>query len=856
MNSTPTATSSTPDYSTLTQNKLDKHLLHASETGELLQVKELLSAGANKEAQTIWQNSPLQLAVRQDHTEIAKILIAAKANIDTQGQWQHTPLHWTARRGRTETAKLLICSGANIEAIEENQYTPLHFAAEEGHTEITKLLIIAGANIDALTSAKSVYGKYTPLHFAARHGRTEIAKLLIVAGANIDALTSTKTVYSKYTPLLFAVEEGHTEIAKLLIVAGTKINAQSKHNSTALNIASEDGHSDIVKLLLINDANIYLKDNDGDTPLHCASKKGHMEIVKLLISAGAKIHTKNKTGKTSLQLAHIYKHTEIENLIRSLEDTLFSAAQTGDLQAIKKVIKSIDINYNNLKGHTALHLAAQYGQIEITRYLIDHGANMFARTSFLRGKTPLDISITHKQTKIRNLLLFEMIKTGQKWALDKYIGFKLDLNKQDQHGKTLLHWAIINNKPLIMNKILSMDNIDLTIRDNAGNTPNHYAIEKELPSLNKRIMTQSIANCFGNIVGLDKQIDLIKPTCKYLSNPIKNFHLKAVAFHALLLYGPRGTGKTMTAKSLAREAACEFVELKLKTRSLENIKQAYNRAFAKAPAILFIDEIDQVAARDRNTKDLLIELIRQKTDAPVVVAGTTNWIEKLDKNVLKAFERVAQIKISLPTLASKKILLKRFIKSYLHGIDFNDTLSEFIDQYILKTRSKSGRELKELTIQACRNAQFRTKIENPRVTKDDLWKALNDQDPVRNMLITSLDRRLKNHTVEDRLIAQYSEKLGDMGQQNIELFVQKIKSRIDNTDSALAASSTQVLDLPKYFQQAFKEITSQIEEDTAAPTATASQEIHYHTHIVDSVVITGDAIDTTINFTTSQPSKT
>ena len=559
---------------------------------------------------------------------------------------------------------------------------------------------------------------------------------------------------------------------------------------------------------------------------------GHTTVAKLLIDAGTKITIKNDRGNTAAQLSRSGKHTDIENLITALPNKLLAASKKNNLPLIKLLIKqNVDINHYNTSGYTALHLAAQHGHLTVVQFLIDHGANLYAYTSFFNRIIPLDLAIKHKKTATRNLLLFEMIKTGQKWALDNYIGFKLDLNQQDHHGKTLLHWAIINDEPFIMNKLLTMNDIDLMIRDNVGNTPNHYAIEKEMPSLNKRIMTQSIANCFSNIVGLNTQIKTIEPTCQYLSDIVKNAHLKNIAFHALLLYGPRGTGKTMTAKSLAREAACEFVELKLKTRSLENIKKAYNTAFAKAPSILFIDEIDQVAARDKDTKNLLIELIKQETDAPIVFVGTTNWLEKLDKDLLKAFERVAQIQVPLPTLTSKKVLLKRFIKSYIHGIDFNETLDPFINEYTLKTRSKSGRELKQLVIQACRNAQTRTAkkgIKSPKVTKADLWKALQEQDPTKNMLIESINRRLNNYTVNDLLITKYSEKLENMGQPNIELFVQKIKYRIDNSQSDSTTSSTQTIDIQHYFEQAFREITKQLDDEND-PTAT-TQEIHHHTH--------------------------
>ncbi len=129
-----------------------------------------------------WKSSPLLLAARKGHTEIAKLLIKAGSHTNAKNKTGWTPLHIAAGYGRTEATKLLIEGRAEANAKDKDGWTPLHIAAWLGHIETVKVLVEARANIEAKGG-----NDWTPLHVATYHGRIRVVKVLIESGANINA---------------------------------------------------------------------------------------------------------------------------------------------------------------------------------------------------------------------------------------------------------------------------------------------------------------------------------------------------------------------------------------------------------------------------------------------------------------------------------------------------------------------------------------------------------------------------------------------------------------------------------------------------------------------------------------------
>jgi ankyrin repeat protein len=123
--------------------------------------------------------TPLLLASRWNHIEIAKLLLDRGADVKAKDNWGDTPLHRASRYNRIEIVGLLLEKGADMGAKNRWGQTPLHLASENNNIEIAKLLLDAGADVEAKDN-----DGWTPLHWASARNYIEIAKLLLERGAD------------------------------------------------------------------------------------------------------------------------------------------------------------------------------------------------------------------------------------------------------------------------------------------------------------------------------------------------------------------------------------------------------------------------------------------------------------------------------------------------------------------------------------------------------------------------------------------------------------------------------------------------------------------------------------------------
>lgn len=180
--------------------------------------------------------------------------------------------------------------------------------------------------------------------------------------------------------LLEAVRIGDFVAAKKALSCKADPNAQEQNGETALMIASANNHMEIVKLLLAYGANV----NGGGWivgyPLIEASREGHLEIAKLLLDKGADVNIMSDEGFTALDAAIVKNQVEVVQLLLN---------------------KGANPN-RYVAGATPLYDAAGYGYTKIVGLLIEHGADINAK-SFGRA-TPLAIAIQNNHLDVVNLL--------------------------------------------------------------------------------------------------------------------------------------------------------------------------------------------------------------------------------------------------------------------------------------------------------------------------------------------------------------------------------------------------------------------------------------------------------------------
>lgn len=184
----------------------------------------------------------------------------------------------------------------------------------------------------------------------------------------------------------------------------------------------------------------------------------------------------------------------------------------------------------------------------------------------------------------------------------------------------------------------------------------------------------------------------------------------------LLLAGPPGTGKTTIARVFAAQAGCSFypagasdLTSKWVGESEASVARLFARARDNAPSIVFLDEIDAVAAArseggssvlDRTLTQLLTEIDGITEQRGVFVMAATNRPDMLDPALLRGGRLSRTITIPLPDRAGRRRLLGLFSASMpLRDVD--------LDAVAARTDGFSGADLEALCQQAALRAMLR-----------------------------------------------------------------------------------------------------------------------------------------------------
>jgi cell division protease FtsH len=182
---------------------------------------------------------------------------------------------------------------------------------------------------------------------------------------------------------------------------------------------------------------------------------------------------------------------------------------------------------------------------------------------------------------------------------------------------------------------------------------------------------------FADVAGYEGVKSEIGEVIDFLRNPGRYQRAGAVAPRGLLMIGPPGTGKTLLARAVAGEASVpffsvtgsSFVELFVGVGA-SRVRDLFNEARKRAPAIIFIDEIDAIGQRragsgavvsnderEQTLNQLLSEMDGFDVTQGIVVLAATNRPEVLDPALLRPGRFDRQVTIPLPTLSERAAIL-------------------------------------------------------------------------------------------------------------------------------------------------------------------------------------------------------
>ncbi|MHB1667104.1 ATP-dependent zinc metalloprotease FtsH [Thiomonas sp.] len=230
----------------------------------------------------------------------------------------------------------------------------------------------------------------------------------------------------------------------------------------------------------------------------------------------------------------------------------------------------------------------------------------------------------------------------------------------------------------------------------------------------KVYMESSTGVSYDDVAGVDEAKAELKEVVDFLKNPVDHSRLGARAPKGVLLVGPPGTGKTLLARAVAGEAGVpffsisgsEFVEMFVGVGAAR-VRDLFEQARDKAPAIIFIDELDALGRargaspfggghdeKEQTLNQLLVELDGFDSASGLVILAATNRPEILDPALLRAGRFDRQVLVDRPD----KLGRVQVLQVHVRKIHLDPTVD--LEQVAALTPGFSGADLANLVNEA------------------------------------------------------------------------------------------------------------------------------------------------------------
>ena len=249
--------------------------------------------------------------------------------------------------------RTILHTGASLDAPVIRGLRPIHYAVYENYVDCVRYLVEQGCDVNVQDDVG-----YTPVHLCARHGILPSMKLLIDHGCILNfcdggsdvSECSKRLGYLTIDPLNLAIDNNHTDCVRMLLEHGAKPNH---------------------KYFLGYEINLVPLEN--------------LECLELLLQYGADPDSFNRSGMT----------------------LVMKACKQHRMDAIKLLLKyGASVNAQcppRFDQKTVVHHAIQSGSLEITKLLLDHGAETTRPNNYKH--TPLETAITSGRLEICDLLI-------------------------------------------------------------------------------------------------------------------------------------------------------------------------------------------------------------------------------------------------------------------------------------------------------------------------------------------------------------------------------------------------------------------------------------------------------------------
>jgi len=466
-------------------------------------------------------NQTLQTAAEEGDIATLENLLHSPAyaeGVDSRMLDGSTALHWAVLRDQQAAVAFLLNSGADVEARNRNGVYPLSLAALNGSEAVTAQLLGAGADVNA-----TLPNGETVLMIAARTGSTAVLELLLAKGALVDV----RDPEYQQTALMIAARENHPQAVAVLLRAGAEVNLRTrlgemlvhippckgtgcgseglginrsgvpdrgerheqKGGMTALLYAAREGNTEVARTLLEAGASVSLAEANSIGPLLMALLNNQPDTAALLLEHGAEVNQVDFWGRTPLFAAVDYRnlalnsanedspvtnHVEREPIYRMIARLIDMGAdvnaRTLEWPPEKKWLYALnDVSWVDMTGMTPFIRAAEAGDIQVMRLLLEHGADphitTFEGTTALMAAAGVNWTVAQTYTET---------DTTSLEAVKLCMSLGLDVNATNSMGLTALLGAA-NRGFNDMIRLLANSGARLDVEDAVGRTAIRWA---------------------------------------------------------------------------------------------------------------------------------------------------------------------------------------------------------------------------------------------------------------------------------------------------------------------------------------------------------------------------------------------
>jgi len=264
-----------------------------------------------------------------------------------------------------------------------------------------------------------------------------------------------------------------------------------------------------------------------------------------------------------------------------------------------------------------------------------------------------------------------------------------------------------------------VDPEDMKPGDLVGVNKDSYLILEKLPAeYDSRVKAMEVdarpTEEYSDIGGLDKQIqELVEAVVLPMTHKQQFENIGIHPPKGVLLYGPPGTGKTLMARACAAQTKSTFLKLagpQLVQMFIGDgaklVRDAFALAKEKAPAIIFIDELDAIGTKrfdsekagDREVQRTMLELLNQldgfSSTSDIKVIAATNRVDILDPALLRSGRLDRKIEFPAPTEEARARIMQ------IHSRKMNTSKDVNFDELARSTDDFNGAQCKAVCVEA------------------------------------------------------------------------------------------------------------------------------------------------------------